>query len=351
MTRAGRLPRVHLVFGDNEFLVDDRAGQLISDIRSAAGSDLEVETVDCEEADLGGVVEELVTPSLFSVNKAIVLRHFKLGTENKLAREIERCLATELPPGEHLVIVADKVDKRLKLAKMIEKEGDFVEVGAPDALGLRTWINDRFRREGKTISPGVPEMLLDLKGDDLRAVDSEIQKLVTYAGEDAKITSDHLQALVGRSRAERVFDLVRYVLERKPAKALETIADMLEAGESGVGMVTYIGREVRWLIQVKLFLRGKPHLWDSGMKFAEFAREVLPGFKAWIEATGVAPADTFLHQKPYAAYRRFVEAQHCDVGTLVRMLAGLVEANRLLVHTSVSDKVALETFVAALEAR
>jgi DNA polymerase III delta subunit len=126
MTRTKRLASVHLIFGDNEFLVDAQAREILSEIRRAVGSDLTVETVDCGEADLEGVVEELVTPSLFSVNKAIVLRHFKLTAENKLAREIERCLASGLAPGEHLVIVADKVDKRLKLAKMIGEEGNLV---------------------------------------------------------------------------------------------------------------------------------------------------------------------------------------------------------------------------------
>lgn len=351
MTRTKRLARVHLIFGDNEFLVDDRAHEVLSEIRRTVGSDLTVETMDCEEADLEGVVEELVTPSLFSANKATVLRHFKLTAESKLAREIERCLVSDIAPGEHLVIVADKVDKRLKLAKMITEDGNLVEVVALDQAGLRTWIGERFRREGKAISPGVPELLLDLKGDDLRALDSEIQKLVTYAGDDPKITGDHLQALVGRSRAERVFDLVRYVLERKPAKALATVADMLEAGESGIGMIIYIGKEVRWLIQVRVFLRAEPGIWDHGMKFAEFTREVLPRFRAWIEASGIPPADTFLYQKPYAVYRRFLEAERSDVRTLVRMLVGLLEANRLVVNTSVSDKVALETFVSALEAR
>ncbi|HVP57684.1 MAG TPA: DNA polymerase III subunit delta [bacterium] len=351
MTRTKRLARVHLIFGDNEFLVDDRAQEVVSEIKQAVGSDLTIDTVDCEEADLAGVIEELVTPSLFSVNKATVLHHFKLAAENKLARELERCLASDLAPGEHLVIVAEKVDKRLKLAKLIAEEGDFVEVLPLDPAGLRTWILDRFRREGKTASPGVPELLLDLKGDDLRALDSEIEKLVTYAGDEPKVTADDLQAVVGRSRADRIFDLVRYLLERKLAKALVTIADMLDAGESGIGMITYIGREVRALIQIRVFLSAEPGIWDRGMKFPEFAREVLPRFKAWTEGAGIAAVEALLHQKPYAVYRRFLEAEHCDLRALLRMLVGLLEANRLIVNTSVSDKVALETFVSALEAR
>jgi hypothetical protein len=233
---------------------------------------------------------------------------------------------------------------------MIQEDGNAVEITPLDQAGLRAWIGDRFREEAKTVSPGVPEILLDLVGEDLRALDSEIAKIVTYVGAEPKITGDDLHALVGRSRTERVFELVRYVLERKSGKALDAVADMLDSGESGIWLVIYISKEIRWLIQVRLFLGAEPGLWEHGMKFNEFTREVLPRLRAWIEARGIPPAETFLHQKPYAAYRRFLEAERCNIGALVRMLEGLLEANRLLVITSVTDKVVLERFVAALEA-
>jgi len=349
--KRGKLDTVHLVFGDNEYLVDRRVRAIVSSIERDAAGDISVDALDCEEADLEGVVAELATPSLFSTNRVTVLRHFKLTAESKLAREIERSLAAGLAPGQHLVMAADKVDKRLRLAKMVTEEGHVVEEPALDAGALRAWIGERFREEGKTISSGVPEILLDLIGDDLRALDSEIAKLSTYVGEEPKVTGDHLHALVGRSRTERIFELVHYVLERKLAKALGVVADMLASGESGIWMVSFIGKEVRWLAQVRLFLAAERGLWERGMKFNEFTREVLPRFRAWIEVRGIPPSETFLYQKPYAAYRRFLEADRCDLRTLVRMLEGLVEANRLLVNTSVTDKVVLERFVSALEAR
>jgi DNA polymerase-3 subunit delta len=344
-----KLDTVHLVFGDNEYLVDRRARAIVSEIERETGGDIAVDTLDCEEADLDGVVAELATPSLFSTNRVTVLKHFKLTAESKLAREIERSLAAGLAPGQHLVMAADKVDKRLRLAKMVAEEGHAVEEPALDAGGLRVWIGERFREEGKAASPGVAEILLDLVGDDLRALDSEISKIATYVGAEPKVTGDHLHSLVGRSRTERVFELVHHVLERRPAQALGVVADMLNSGESGIWMVIYLAKEVKWLVQVRLFLAAERGLWDHGMKFNEFTREVLPQFKAWVEARGIPPSDTFLYQKPYASYRRFLEADRCNLKMLLGMLEGLVEANRLLVNTSVSDKVVLERFVSALE--
>ena len=341
---------VYLVFGADDYLVDLRVAEIVSGLARGVGEDTTVDLVDCEEVGLDGVIEEMVSPSLFSLNKITVLRHFRLTAENKLAREIEKYLAPGLAPGQFLVIQAAKVDKRLKLAKMIEADGNSEEVRPLGQGEVRPWIVERFKERGKTVGAGVAELLLDLKGEDLRTIASEIDKASTYVGDQEEVTDADLRALVGRSRTERIFELVKHVIAGRTGKALENISDLLDTGDSGTRIVTYIGREVRWFIQIKLFLRSRPGLWDGGMTFQEFNRMTLPGFKAWTQAGKISEGQTFLHQNPYASYLRFKESRKCDLGTLLRMLEQLVEANKFLVSMSVQDKekLALEAFVAGL---
>jgi DNA polymerase III subunit delta len=346
-----KLAGVYLVWGGDDYIVERTVSKVLGEIARGAGGDLAVESLDCEETELEGVIEELMTPSLFSVNRVTLLRHFKLTADSKLAREVERCLAMGLAPGQSLVIAAAKVDKRLKLAKLIEDQGNAIELAPFDDAGMRAWIGERFKEEGKSASSGVAEVLRDLRGDDLRSLDAEIDKIVTYVGQAATITEDDLYAVVGRSRTEKIFELLSQVMSKRAADALATIADLLDAGETGTRIVGYLGREIRWLAEVKLFMRAEPGLWDAGMTPNEFTREVLPRIKAWAGANKISDSDAFLRRKPYAVYCRFKEAQGCDLAGLVRMLEGLVEANRLIVSTSMQDKIALESFVAGLAAQ
>jgi DNA polymerase-3 subunit delta len=353
-TRASQSsPSIYLVHGDDDYLVEMRVAAIVSDICDRLGGEPAVESVDCEEVGLEGVVEELVSPSLFSANKVMVLRHFNLSAGNKLAREIDRYLAGGLAPGQYLVIQADKVDKRLKLAKMIDEGGGLFEEKRPEQAGLRTWVAERFRELGKSAAPGVPDLLLDLKGDDLRVLASEIEKTAVYVGDAPKVTEADLQALVGRSRTERIFELLKQVFAGKKGSALETVADLLDAGDTGTRIVGYIGREIRWFVQIKLFLTGRAGLWDEDMTFGEFRQTTLPAFKAWIEASGISESETFLRQKPYAGFNRFKEARRCNLDGLMEMLERLVETNRALVSMSVGnkDRLALETFISAVDAR
>lgn len=343
---------VYLVFGDDEYLVDLRVAEIVSGLMDDAGQGTTVEHVDCEEAGLEGVIEEIVSPSLFSLSKITVLRHFKLTAENKLAREVERYLAAGLAPGQFIVIQAAKVDKRLRLAKMIDSDGGSEEVKPLPPGEVRPWILKRFKEHGKTAGAGVAEVLVDLKGEDLRAIASEIDKAATYVGDHPEVTAADLRSLVGRSRTERIFELVKHVIGGRTDRAIEAVGDLLDSGDSGTRVVAYIGREVRWLIQTKLFLRAQPRLWDAGMTFQEFSRMTLPAFKAWLSAAKIPEAQSFLHQKPYASYLKFKESSNCDLGTLIDMLERLVEANKFLVSMSVQDKekLALEALVSGLAA-
>jgi len=351
MKPASGIKGAYLVFGDDDFLVETRVEAIIREIRDRVGADVAVERIDCEEAGLEGVVEELASPSLFSLNKIIVLRRLRLTAENKLAREIEANLASGLAPGQFLVIEASKVDKRLKLVKMVDAGGGLSEENRPGEAEIRAWIDERFRELGKSAAPGVAELLLDLKGNDLRVLASEIEKTATYVGSEKKVAASDVQALVGRSRTERIFEVVKYVMEGRTGQALQTIGDLLDAGESGIWMVTYLGREVRWFIQIALFLRARPRLWSRSMTFLEFRQTALPAFKVWAEESGIAPAQTFLYQNPYAGYLKFKEAQRFDVPKLLEALERLVQANKFMVSMSVEEKekLALEAFVAALQ--
>ncbi|MFZ1948343.1 MAG: DNA polymerase III subunit delta [bacterium] len=349
MSGPRRLANVYLVLGDDDYLVESEVARIVAEARSRAGEDFAVETVDCEEAGVEGVVAELTSPSLFSVNKATVLTHFRLTAENKLAREIERCLASGVPPGEVLVIRADKVDKRLKLAKLIGDQGNLVEVKPPGDAGLRSWIEKRFKAEGKSVAPGVADLLIDLQGEDYRALASEIEKTVTYVGERREVAERDLNAVVGRSRTERIFELASHAIRGEAGKAVEAIADLLDAGDTGTRIVGYVGREIRYLIQIKLFMRARPGLWDRGTTFQEFRQETVTAFRAWLEAGRISEADTCLYQKPYAVYLKFREAEGAGLDGLLDMLERLVETNKFLVSKSVDnkDKLALEAWVSA----
>jgi DNA polymerase-3 subunit delta len=338
---------IYLVFGDDEYLVEQGLAKTISRIMASTPEEPAVEIVDCKETGIAGAIQEIASPSLFSVNKISVLKRFNL-TGGRLAAELEGFVRTGLAQGQFLVLVPDKVDKRLRIVKSIRAGGGLVEVPRLSQEGLVRWVRDRFEQEGKPVSTGQARTIIDLKGDDLRGIDSEIEKILTYVGQAGKVTDEDIAVLVGRSRTEKVFDLIRQIALREVSAALETLADLLNIGESPIGIIFLLSRQVRWMIQARLFITSAGIAWDDSIDSGRFAKTILPRFKAWVDENGIPPADTFLRQHPYAVFWGFKESGGFDVDGLISMLERLLEANAMLVSTSAKAEVVLERFVASL---
>ncbi len=338
----------YLIFGDDEYLVEEALRRVIALLRTRHGEDLAIESVDYKEDGIGGLAGEIASPSLFSQNKVTVLKRFSLTSTGKTASEIEKYTASRLPEGQYLVMTPDKVDRRLRLAKAVAGKGGVIECNHLAGEGLVRWIVEQFAEEGKSASPAVAETLIDLKGDDLRAIESEVVKAVTYAGDGNRITTKDIELLVGRSRTDRIFELVSRVIMRRPAEALQTLGDLLDANESPIGMVYLLTQEVRRLVIIHLFLRQGDGRLDKDLGFGLFKTQVLPRYEAFTEAAGISRTEASLNRKPYFLYMRFKECGDFVLGDLLDLMDRLFEANTLLVSSSVSPRVVLERVIAGM---
>ncbi len=343
---------IYLIFGEDGYLVEQGLRRVLGVIRSEVGSnggeDLEVDIVDCKEAGIAGMVAEMATPSLFSTCRATVLKHFRLEGKSKVADELGQFLAGGVPQGQFVILLPDKVDKRLKVVKSIARQGEMIELNRLSNDGLRDWIVERFTEEGKSASRDVAEALIDLKGDDLRTLNSEIDKTVSYVGENPRVTPKDIEVLVGRSRTEQAFELITSVLSQNVGEALEILKDLLDTNQSPISMIYRLSSAVRGLVIMKLFCEEESVKWSPNSSFPQFRGAVLPKYAEWVEAKGIDRGDALLRANPYFTYSRFKEGAGLKLKDLIDLLDKLLEANAQLVSTSVNATVVLERVIAGV---
>jgi DNA polymerase-3 subunit delta len=159
-----------------------------------------------------------------------------------------------LPETTRLVFVEDKVlpasHPILKLARE-EAQGYVKQFDPPDAKALPKWIADRVAKHGGEIEPQAAAQLAAVVGADLRLLDQEIVKLVTYTDGERPITAADVDALVPYAQAAVIFDLVDALGQRDGRTAAQTLHRLLDAGEHPLGLLAMIVRQFRLLIQVK----------------------------------------------------------------------------------------------------
>ncbi|MFQ5695710.1 MAG: DNA polymerase III subunit delta [Terriglobia bacterium] len=99
-------------------------------------------------------------------------------------------------------------------------------------------------------------------GPDQGRLRRELEKLRAYAGEKETITSADLAALVSPARRFKVFDLADLLAERRRGEALLLLRQLLEAGESPVGIVGLLAWLYRQLLEAQALPPGTP-VWKA----------------------------------------------------------------------------------------
>jgi DNA polymerase III subunit delta len=185
---ADELKPVYLVGGTDRPKVDRAVARLrgrfdeqASEVHAAADTSGEEAVAACNALGLFGGGTRLVVVEGVEVWKAAD------------AKEIAGYLASPAP-GTTLALVAGELKKDAPLAKAVAGVGD-VLLWDVSSRGLPGWVAEQFKLRGATSDPEACRLLLELVGDDLYELATEVDKLATWAGGD-RIGESEVEALV-----------------------------------------------------------------------------------------------------------------------------------------------------------
>jgi DNA polymerase-3 subunit delta len=126
-----------------------------------------------------------------------------------------------------------------------------IEFKQPQAGELPGWITTRAKKHGGAIDQKAALKLATLIGGDLRRLDQEIIKLITYVNAQRLVTDKDVTLLVADVSISSVFDLVDALGKREGKRAAHELHHLLDQGENPLGLLAMIVRQFRLLILVK----------------------------------------------------------------------------------------------------
>ena len=122
--------------------------------------------------------------------------------------------------------------------------------GRLSEVELRKWLTERAKQKGGALNPDAVEALVGAGEPDLRLLDQELEKLVTYAGA-RPISRADVQLLVHATRSVDVFAMVDALGQRNGRKAIEQFHALVEEGEPAPRLLFMITRQFRLILQAK----------------------------------------------------------------------------------------------------
>lgn len=249
---------IRLFYGEDAFLKQEATKEAVSKFigPESKGVSRDIDRYNARD-DLSGLFDSLNTLPFFSEKKVIIIRDIEHLPEPKKKR-----LLTYLknPPERIMLIMqsgrAALTDKFLKALSGLAQSSQFKR---PKVWELRDWVYKRLRPYNKTIANDALELLLELKGGkDLGALAGELEKLVTYKGDDKTITKDDVAALVGKGITKRVFALADAIGSGDRDSALLLAREISSESRRGVPeAIGLIGWQLKRLWKAKQLLTQK----------------------------------------------------------------------------------------------
>ena len=159
-----------------------------------------------------------------------------------------------MPETTRLVFVEPQPIKPTHpIVKLAQKQSGktVIEFPQPAVGQLPAWIVKRAKKHGGEIDRTAANRLAAMIGVDLRRLDQEIEKLITYVNARRAINETDVELLVADSGLSNIFDLVDALGRRDGKRAARELHHLLDQGENPLGLLAMIVRQFRLLIQVK----------------------------------------------------------------------------------------------------
>ena len=173
-----------------------------------------------------------------------------------------------------LVMTADKLDGRSKLAKAAKKKGVLVDAKPLRGRQLREFIRAEAGARDHNIAPQAVETLLDAVGDDLSAIDDAMERLSLFVGAGQRIDADAVMQCVTRIRVESIWSLVDAIGLKDRRKGIAAAQSLLDDREPPLRLLAMVARQLRIVARMREAL-------SEGLRPQEAAKRAgAPPFKA-----------------------------------------------------------------------
>ena len=197
-----------------------------------------------DEINIEDFFSDLLTGSLFSTERLIAVRNADAGPAG-----FEKALLDYIKnPVESTVLMLwyTKIPAKIERAVLDlgAKTGQVLNFKRAYAQDLRKYAISKLEAAQATYDPKVPEILVDISGEDAEELAGMLNKLLDYAG-SKRISSEDVYFALERARNSSIFDFIDAVFARNIPAALEAFSDLIYSGESLIALNVMLLRAAR----------------------------------------------------------------------------------------------------------
>lgn len=264
---------VYLIHGPEDLLLEQAVDRLKKRLSAVADLDFNLDVFDGESARADEVVAAANTLPFMSDRRLVIVRKADRMSADELGVLAE--YASDPNPDTTLVLVASKIARNLKVYKAIDAAGGVAEYKAPAKREYPRKVVDMFAERGKRVGIDSAEVLVRAVGHDLRRLSVEIDKVISFTGDEATLSRDQIEQVMSTTAPTSIFDFLDALGSRDCRSAMRMLARLISEGESIHGIHAMSVRHIRNLLSTRALLDRE----SDGAINTTISREV--GVREW----------------------------------------------------------------------
>jgi DNA polymerase-3 subunit delta len=247
------LKPLYLFYGDEEFLMHRTLERLAQALQGPDGEAPLKVVLEAQEVGLPEFLAQARMAPLWGAGQLLVLRRVETYPAKVLNAILDYL---DHPAARARVVLLAPGLKARDLAKSavwsrLQKEEAALGFFRLKEGELQRWLTREAQAHGKTLTLAAAQRLVDMVGDNLSELASELEKLSLFAGKEKTLTPNLVSQLATHSRTYNIFALVDALGEPEAQKRLSALAHLLDLGEPPARILVMLARQLRLLLRLK----------------------------------------------------------------------------------------------------
>lgn len=216
---------IYVFAGKNDTLVNAQCQEFLQQLIEPSQRATGLSVAYANEVSVADVLDELRTVPFLTPKRIVVVKNAD-DFVSKNRPLLEKYFDNPCPTGI-LVLAVSSWPSQTKLAKKLPEVGKLIEVKEPKRSELPArLLQYASDAHGKRLDKDAAELLIELTGDDLTHLYSEIDKLAVFAEAENAITVESVESLVGHNRIYDAFEVIDAIGSGKVGQAVARLRNM-----------------------------------------------------------------------------------------------------------------------------
>ncbi|MGB9977331.1 DNA polymerase III subunit delta [Thermovenabulum sp.] len=247
---------IFLLYGSEGLLIEEAVEKIKKKYLKGGSEEMDFIKFDGEEINSSDIIDSCLVVPFMSEKRVVLVKNASFLSDSKSSKKIgEEKLANfiekDFPEYACLILTCEKVDKRKKIYRTIEKIGFIKEYKINNQKEKIQWIKKRAILYNKNLDETAAAYLAYYTGD-LYQTENEIKKIVFSFDENKVIKAEEIEEIISKNDETNIFELIDCIMENKKNLALSKLTELFKKGEKGILVLHMISKHLINLFCIKI---------------------------------------------------------------------------------------------------